>query len=488
MSEEDKAIDQDELQDEEALSEEEQAQEKLKEAISVNRTEIGALRYRLDITVPRDTVDERMGEQFAELKRDAVVPGFRKGHAPLKLVEKRFGADVGEQLKTQLISGGYMAAIEKEDIKTLGDPVFQVVVTERRVDEENKPSDVDVEKLVSLDEALDELDIPKEGDFTFVCEVEVKPEFELPELEGIPVTKTLGTVSDEDIETHLKRFAVQMGKSELVEDGAVEGDDWLMTSMTMTVDGESIATDSAMPVPARDAPVKGVFLDGLKAALTGTKLGETITIDGQVPEDHEIVSARGKTATFTFEVTEIRRWVVPELTDELLEEYGLESLEELRGNIKEHLESEREQVATRNMRDQIGEYLIDKTEMTLPEGLTLRQTERTLMRRTIDMLQAGIPNAEIEKMADNMRAEAREQGVKDVKLFFILDKIAEDLEIEITDEQMNAAIAGIAQQSGKRFDRVRDELSKDNGLEMLYMKLRDQQVLDKLLESAQVSE
>ena len=121
--------------EQEELSKEEEIKAKLKEAITVECEEIGSLRQKLTITVPRETLDERMTDQFAELKRDALVPGFRKGHAPLRLVEKRFASDVGEQLTSEIISGAYMAAVEKEDLKPLGDPLFWIKVKDKDADE-----------------------------------------------------------------------------------------------------------------------------------------------------------------------------------------------------------------------------------------------------------------------------------------------------------------------------------------------------------------
>ena len=140
------------------------------------------------------------------------------------------------------------------------------------------------------------------------------------------------------------------------------------------------------------------------------------------------------------------------------------------------------------MREQIGEYLLEKTKLDIPEGLSQRQTDRSLARRRISMYQAGMPETEIEKQMDALQAQAHDQSVRDLKLFFILEKIAEVREVEVSEEQLNAAIAQIAQQSRKRFDRVRDELSKGQGLSTLYLQLRDQRVLVGLLKEAKVTE
>ena len=139
-----------------------------------------------------------MTEQFDELNRDAQVPGFRKGHAPMRLIEKRFGTEVGDQLLTQVVGDGYRAALEKQKINALGDPLFWAVVKEERVGEDKVSRTVEAEKLVPFDKALEAFTMPKEGPLSFSCEVELKPEFELPELDKIPVTRPLAKDTDED--------------------------------------------------------------------------------------------------------------------------------------------------------------------------------------------------------------------------------------------------------------------------------------------------
>ena len=159
MTDEELAVDNEEHtgEAEEELSDDEKAMAKLKEAITVEREDLGGLRMKLTVTVPRDTVDERMGEQFAELKREAMIPGFRKGHAPMQLVEKRFAHDVGDELKGKLVGSGYLAAVEKEELKPLGDPMVWVKLNEERVGEDEKPRTVEVDKLVPFADALDHM-------------------------------------------------------------------------------------------------------------------------------------------------------------------------------------------------------------------------------------------------------------------------------------------------------------------------------------------
>ncbi len=490
MADKDLAVEEQETVEGEApeLTEEEQAMADLKEAITVEKEEVGSLRLKLTVTIPEASLEERRSEQFTELKRDALVPGFRKGHAPMELIEKRFGSDVGEQLKSKLISSGYMAAVEKEELKPLGDPLFWVTVQEERVGDDDKPRTVETEKLVPIDTALETLNIPTSGPLTFSCEVELKPEFELPSLEKIPVEQPKVTISDDDVDTEANRMMAIRGTFQPVEKGGVKIDDMLYADMKMSVGDEVIASEENTDIAARDLRLKGVPLMGLGDALKGKKIDDDVTFEAEVPDDHENIDIRGKTAKFDFSIREIKRLHVPPVDSDFLSGFGVESEEQWRTMIRTALEGRLEAVIREGMQGQISQYLIDNTELEIPSGLSQRQRDRAVSRQMIEMYQAGIPEAEIEKQVDELRATAQQRAEQELKLFFVLEKISEDRSVEVSEEQMNGAIAAIAQRTQKRFDRVRDELSKGEGLAVLYHKLRDQQTLDLLLDDAEITE
>jgi trigger factor len=278
------------------------------------------------------------------------------------------------------------------------------------------------------------------------------------------------------------------GTFEPVEDGEVERDDLLYASMKMIVDGETIASEDNFDLAARDIRIKGVPLKGLGDALEGKEVGDTVSFKAPVPEDHDNADLRGKTASFEFKISEIKRLALPEIDEAFLESMGAKNEKELREELKSGLEREVEHVVKRRMKEQVGDYLIEKTKIEIPTGLSHRQTERSLARRMIEMYQSGYPQAEIEKQMDELRGTAHDQTVRDLKLYFILDKIGEEREVDVTEEEMNGAIAQIAQRGGKRFDRVRDELAKGDGLTTLYMRVRDDKILESLLADAEVKD
>ena len=471
----------------EESGEEQSLQDKLKDAISVKVEDIGPLRKKLTITIPRDSIDEQLNEQYDELRQEAVVPGFRRGRAPQKLLEKRFGSDVGEQVGSSLIGNAYFAAVEKESLDVLGDPMVQVTVKEK-VKKDGKTEEIETEKLLPVDQAMEHLDLPTEGDFTYACELEIKPEFELPNLEKIPVEKPVLTVGDEDVDNEVKRMQTLRGQFKPVEGGKIEEHDLIGGTATITVDGNVLKTEERAELAARDQRYDGLLLEGFGKAAIGKKIGDTISVEVTIPDDYEVVDARAKSGTFTIEAAEHKRLEVPEIDEEFVTSMGFDSVDEYRGFIKEQMERQIEQEARRVMHDNVSKYLLDNVQMELPEGLSQRQAENIVSRQMMDLYSRGLSEADISKQVDEMRTEAAAQAADGLRLYFVMDKIAEDKEVTVNEEEINAAIAEIAHRRNLRFDRVRDEIIGTNHLNTLYIRLRDQKILEMLLADADVTE
>ncbi len=463
--------------------EEEDPKEALKKVIEVDVADAGVLRKTLTITVPRDALQEELDKDYKELISEAVVPGFRRGRAPRRLVEKRFGSDVDEQVQTRVVTNAYMAAIEKEDVKVLGDPSIWAKVKDKKVPEADWQ-----EKLLGMQDALQNMKLPDEGPLTFRCEVEIKPEFELPELKGVPVEKPKLGITDEDVTVQIDRWRAMRGAWVPVDDGLVEADDMLVCDMKMTADGKDIKTEENVPMAARAQTIDGVTLEDLGEVMIGAKAGDTRTAEGVLPDDYSVEDLRGKPAKFEFKLHDIKRRELPPLDKEYLEAAGFDTEEDYRSWVKQEMEGRLAGEIRRGMQNQVRKYLLEKTEFDLPEGLSSRQADRVAARRMVELQRQGVPPEEIEKHADELRTSAVEQAAADLKLHFILEQIAETLDIDITEDEINGAIASIAKSYNRRFDRVRDELAKNNGIESLYLEIRDEKCIDAILEDAKVTE
>jgi trigger factor len=472
----------------EELDAEASLQKKLAELITVAVKDIGPLRKEVIVTVPRAAIDEQLGEQFDELKQDAQVPGFRRGRAPMKLIEKRFGGEVGEQVGSSLVGNSWLAAVERESLDVLGDPMVRLSLKQTRADESGKPQEAEVEKLVTVEEALKQMRLPDEGDFSYVCEVEVRPEFELPTLEKIPVEKPVITIGDEDVEKEVKRRLALRGKLQPVEGGKVEEDDVVKGAARVVLDGTTIHTEEDAELGARDQRYDGLLLDGFGKAATGKKVGDTVGVEVTVPDDYHEVEARGKQARFEIEIAEVKRLEVPELDEEFFAALGFDSADEYKGLVKDQLESAIEDQVKRSMLAQIENHLLENTKMELPEALSQRHTEQLVSREMMNLYARGVADTEISKAVDELRTSARERAANEIRHVFIMDKIAKQEDVSVSEEELNAAIAEIASYRGMRFDRVRDEIIGTNHIMTLYSRIRDEKILERLLNDAEVTE
>jgi len=466
-----------EAEDDQEQEKEKSLEDKLKEVVEVDVEDVGGLRKKLTITIPRDALDEQLDEQYGELRREAMVPGFRKGRAPRRLLEKRFGNEVSETLVQQLIGTGYTTATEKADLKVIGDPLIWI-----------KAEGAEGETLVDVNKAVETIEFPDEGPLEFSCEVEIQPEFELPELEGIPIEKPVLNVGQKEVDEYVERICAMRGKLEVVSDSKVEPDDVLTTDLTISSEGAQIKQEEGVKLSARGQVVEGVKLDKLGEELAGAKADEVKTVSGEFPEDYAQADLRGKKVDIEIKIREIHRFKAPELNDELIKSLGFESEKDLREFAKNDLESRLGEQVRQAIQGQVYQYLHDKTEFELPERLSERQTDRVVARRMLELYRQGVPPAEVEKYVDEMKMGAREEALRDLKLAFIMEALSEKFEVKVIESEINGVIASIAQRQGQRFDRVRDELIKQDGISNIYIQLRDEKIVEQLLAKAKTTE
>lgn len=464
--------------DREALAKAEEESERLledlKKEVKVELKDIGVLRKEMRVTVPSKIIADHLDHNYDELMHDAFVPGFRKGRAPRRLIEKRFGAEVRESLTSSMVGQSFFAATETQKLDVLGDPLFSIA-TDQGV------------KLMGIDEALQHLRLPESGDFTYLCELELKPTFELPELVGIPIRTPDIQVNSQMVEEHILQRRRMRGRFEPLLDVPAEKDDQVIADVTLTVAGQEVKREENVTLGVRPTRLDGIQLLTLDQALSGVRAGQTRTVECTIPDDFERSDLRGQTGQFLFKVHELKR-LVPEPLPDFLEAWGFENEREAQDHFRGQLESERDQLVERAKKAQVEEYLLTSTALELPQDFSARQTERAVLRRVVELQQQGVPISDIEARIDELRTSAKEQVAAELKLSFVLEKVAEKLEVEVTDEEVNTEIARIARLYNRRFDRVRDDLQSRGLLDQLVEQIRHGKCIDRLLEQARLVE
>ncbi len=425
----------------------------------VDVAEAGMLKKKVTITISRERIDAKRDEMFGELSSSAQVPGFRIGRAPRRLLEKRFGKEVGEDVRNSLIGESIGDAIEKSDLKTIGEP------------------DLD----------LDKIEMPETGELEFSFEVEVAPEFDLPELKGIEVEKAVVEVTDAQIDDQLTQWAEQQAKYEDTDKAAAEGD-VVVAGATIKVEGQDATERPGLTLRVAPGQVEGLPLVDLGKELAGKKAEQTAKLKLTVPDSHPNEDWQGKEATVEIHISQVRQRILPEINDAFAEGLGFDALKELRVFLRDRFDSQMEVEVRRRLRQQIEQHLLDGTDFELPEGLVQRHTAQLIQRRTIDLLQRGVPRERIEENVTELKAAASEQADRDLKLQFIVGKVAEDREITVSPAEVNSRIAQMASGYGRRPERLRQELAADGSLGQLESVLLEEKTIDSLLQDAKLTE
>ncbi len=234
-------------------------------AHEVKIDDVGPATKRLTITIAPDTVAEKLAESIGTLEHEATLPGFRRGKAPRRLLEKRFGSTVRDETKNRLIADAYARAIEEHGIHPVGEP---------------EPT-----------ESTDTLKIEDGKPLTFSVDVEVVPDFEMPSLEGIEIKKPLLEIADEHIDDRLRLQALRLGTMVDIEHGFEQGDR-ILGHVEVTKEGDDeplyIEDDAVIVCPGPDnggqGPVLGIMIDGLAGLLAKARVGDAVTMEAIGPE------------------------------------------------------------------------------------------------------------------------------------------------------------------------------------------------------------
>lgn len=425
----------------------------------------GPSRKKVSIEIPAATVDEKLKGAVDMIAGEAALPGFRKGKAPRWLVEKQFGPSMRKEAKNELVNAAMTRAIEENKLKVLG----------------TYPTDSLRDAEIALGKPL-----------VFDVEVEVLPEFELPELSGLAIKKPAIPVTDEMVEEEIKKACINEGTLDS-RDAAEPGDYCTGHAIMKGKDGTEFYNlkGAVIQIPAADKDGKGMILgiavDDFSKQVGSPKPGNTVTVKAKGPDNHEVEGIRGNDLTISFTIERIDR-INPATVEQLTAAMGFEDETTFRQHVRDRME---QRVAIQQqtvMHQQAAKHLVEATTIALPEGMTAQQAQRTLERRRLELMYRGVEQMKIEEHMSELRKTSGAAAAFDLKLFFILHKAAEKLEVNVTDQEINQRIAMIASQRNMRPDKLRQELIQSNQVSGIYTQIRDHKTLDAVVGMATITE
>ena len=451
---------------EEELATETKEKEEEKQAPEFPNTvtieDAGPCKKKVLIEIPAEAIKQTTDEQYEELRKEAALPGFRKGRAPRRLLEKRFGKETTEQIKLKLLADASKSALEDSELQTLGEP------------------DIDFENI----------ELPAEGPMKFEFDVEVRPEFKLPKLEGIPVTKTKYEATDDLVDDEIERMLKWSGVWTPRDEGAVELEDQIIANAVIKIEGieEEQKLDNTDILVKQNGFIGDIPVEKLDEMLVGAEAGDTKETSVEIPKTYFREEYRGKKVDIRIEIKDIK-WLKPaELDEDLLQRFGVEDEKELREKTREALQNRLTNQGKAEMAEQIYKYLLDNTDFDLPLDVVAEQATTVLQRQYTNLIMQGLSRELIAEQIEQLKANSEERAKVQLKTFFIMDDIADKLKIEVTEEEVNGHIAQLAIQQKQRPERMREEMMRDGSLAQFRLEVRQNKCIDKLLETAKITE
>ena len=424
--------------------------------------ELGPCLKKIAITVSPDKVREEYDGQFKEINDSIVFPGFRKGHAPKKLLEKRFGETMGQDVKEKLVKGAIEELIEDKKL----DPI--------------EPPKIDLEELV----------VDPEKAFEFEFEVLTKPEFETPGFKGLEIEVPPVKVSDEDIQNAIDSLLQRQAKLELVEDADAEvGEKDVLVLDWQAKDGDSIvAQDNGAYYLFGRGVLASFVTESLDEALLGKKVGATAQLKVQAAADDPREELREKELDLDVTLKEIRRHALPKIDAAFLKKHDYDDEAEMREDARKQLE--RMALRDRDQRTEVRllDRLTEGVKISLPEEYVERELANWTRRLRDRLTLEKMPEDEIQKRLDAERQDATAAVEKDLRRYFLLDRIADEEDIRVAEKELLQAIQEIAQAYGRSEQEVLTSYRDGGRLADLSNQIRHRKTQETILRAAKLVE
>ena len=408
----------------------------------------------LVLDIPAEEVSKAYRTVTGNYRKYAKIPGFRAGHVPESVVRRRFADGIRKDVIEGLLPERFNKAVVELGLKPVGEPR----VTELTV-EDGAPLHV---KAV----------------FEFI------PEISIEGYQTVTVDKPPVEVTDEEFQSELEQLRESRAIIEPVEEerALVDGD-WAQISYKGQIDGEP----DAAPIAGEDTLVEiggKDTVEAFSAALRGAKPGQELKAEVIYPADYAEPKLAGKTVAYEVEVKAIKKRIVPELTDDFAKELGqYENLAELQERVREHMASRKRHSVEGETKDRLFAALIERYPFAIPESLVQEQIDARLERGLRALAAQGMETEQMRKLDfTRLRAAQRDGAVAEVKANLLLDRIAGEENITVSDEELDSQLELAALQSREPIETLRARLTADGGLTRIREQLKREKTASALYE------
>lgn len=418
---------------------------------------VAPCKKRFKIEVPAARVNEEIERAYERLSRTAAVPGFRQGKAPRKVLELHFGGRVREDVKEQLVQESFDEALKRAQVEPAVNP---------RID-------------------IKALSLAAGGPFRYEVEVEVWPELRLGSYNGIKAAKKKAAVEDSEVENYVAMLLDQHAEFLPVEDRPLASGDFALFDYSGAADGKIFDERKGFWLEISSS----TFLPGFCDKMNGMKAGETRTFMIALPDTLLQENIRGKEASFTVTLHEIKQKRLPALTDDFCKEMGsYANRDELRAAIRADLLKYAEAREQQGVVDQINAYLLEHNPLPLPPTRVTAEAISVAEKTARSLLAQGVKREDIVERKEELMAASRKEAEKSLALTCIYDGIAKREQITVSPEEREARIAQIAERLKREPQQIKAALEKEGRIGVIEEEIRMEKVTALLVERARIKE
>jgi trigger factor len=418
----------------------------------------GPCRKRVKVTIPSEMVSAEFDKSYRQWVKTVPIPGFRPGKAPRKLVEKKFGKQVADEVKQTLLDTAFEKALKENELAPIAEP------------------ELDIEQVtVEPSQAVD-------FDFT----VTVKPEFELPDYGDIEVEAPPADPTDEEVERALRGLRKSKATLRPIKDGTIANEDVVSLKVRGLSGEKELFHHENLPYEVGSRMLADLIVDGLDEDLEGKKVDATVTAKAFAPPYAENHPLAGIELELQAEVLDHKRPELPDLDDAFAKLFDFDSKDELVDVVRKDVHNQKERQREKLIEDLALNQLVEKSDFELPQELIEREADELARRASYELQMQETPEEDIAKRVSEIRKQRATESARELKAFFVLDKIVDKERILVPESEVQEAVAQIGAYHEKTPEQMYALLRDSDRLSSLRNQLRVKKARAKLRKKVKV--
>jgi trigger factor len=425
--------------------------------MKANVEEISSIKKKVSIEIPEDQVTQEVESFYKDVGKKAKIKGFRPGKVPRNILERYFKDYVKAEVIQKLIEETYPKALSEADLHPVSPPVID-------------PGEFEVGKP-----------------FQYSAVLEVKPEVKLEGYTGLKIEGKKEEVKDEEVEGRLKALQnLHANLKTISEARPIQAGDYVIVDYEASMGGKPLEGGKAIDFTVEVG--SGQFIPAFEEKLIGLKPEEEKEIEVSFPEDYGYQKWAGKTISFHVKIKEIKEKILPPLDDEFAKDLGdYSSFEELKAKLKGEIEKEKELGLERQLKDQVMDQLLEANPFEVPESLVEEQTKTLVSDTKLRLAAQGVDLKNLGLSEEKLQEDYKAMAQKQVKTFLILEKIADQEGIAVTDEEADDRLREMSERMHQKFDVVKRYYEKNGLLPEVKAGIIRDKTLNFLLEKASIN-